>query len=214
MSITGYLNKFEAWSPRERLLIVLTAAAVLGFCLQMLLIEPMLAASTVVERQLRNAEQLNATLLTALTASTSTEQIDALKQHIAAEQSAMQAANERIAKLSTGLISAPQMTQMLRSLLESSDLDLVSMQNLAVEPVMLEGGLESSSNVGAGLYRHRVVIELRGSYFDVVAYLQGLEQQSRRFFWHSLQYDAGEYPRGVMRLEIYTLSLEPQWLGY
>jgi len=214
VNFVEYLDKFEALSLRERLLVVLTAAAVFGFCLQMIFVDPMLGTRTVAERQLLSAEQLNATLSASLATATGTEQVDALKRQIAAEQGAIQAEAKRLTVLSAELISASEMIEMLRSLLESSHLDLVSMKNLAVEPVLLEGGPKASVKVAAGLFRHRVVIELRGSYFDVVAYLQGLEQQSQRFFWHSVDYEAGEYPRGVMRVEIYTLSLESQWLGY
>ena len=212
--ILDYVDKFEAWSLRERALVVLTLVAVLGFCLQTLLLEPMLAERANFERQLITTQQLNETLLTSLALAVGSGRLDELKLQIAAEQTGVEETNKRLTELSAGLITAPQMVEMLRSVLASSDLGLVSMENLAAEPIVIGGGAISPLVASAALFKHRLVIELRGSYFEVVAYLQRLEQQPRRFLWHTLQYDVQEYPKGVIRLEVYTLSLNPQWLGY
>jgi MSHA biogenesis protein MshJ len=214
MNILGYVDKFEAFSLRERALVVVSFVAILGFSLQTLLLEPMLAEKASTERQLRNAQQLNATLLVSLATTVGSGQIDTLKSQIASGHAAVEDTNRRLSELSAGLITAPQMVEMLRSVLASSALGLVSMENLVAEAIVIDDGAASPMTASAALFKHRLVIELRGSYFDVVAYLQGLEQQPRGFLWDSLQYDAKAYPRGVMRLEVYTLSLEQQWLGY
>ena len=63
-----------------------------------------------------------------------------------------------------------------------------------------------SNNIG--VFKNTVVIQLEGSYFDVVDYLSALESLSWKFYWSELDYRVIEYPKAIVTLEVYTLSTE------
>lgn len=62
------------------------------------------------------------------------------------------------------------------------------------------------------LYRHGVELTVRGSYLDMVDYMQALETLPTQLFWGKAQLDAEEYPNVRLTLTLYTLSLDPKWM--
>ena len=63
------------------------------------------------------------------------------------------------------------------------------------------------------LYRHGLVLELEGSYLDCLAYLAEVERLPWHIFWGSLELETEQHPRNRITLELYTLSLEEEWIG-
>ncbi len=57
-----------------------------------------------------------------------------------------------------------------------------------------------------GLYRHGLQLSVRGSWFDLVDYLEQLEDMDLHVFWHSLNLKAGPYPYSTMTLNLFTVS--------
>lgn len=64
----------------------------------------------------------------------------------------------------------------------------------------------NSNNIG--VFKHAVVVQLEGSYFDVIDYLTALESLSWKFYWSELDYRVVAYPKAIVTLEVYTLSTE------
>ncbi|MFS2021662.1 hypothetical protein ACEN88_34490, partial [Massilia sp. CT11-108] len=62
------------------------------------------------------------------------------------------------------------------------------------------------------LYRHGVELTVRGSYLDMVDYMQALETLPTQLFWGKAQLDAEAYPNVRLTLTLYTLSLDPKWM--
>jgi MSHA biogenesis protein MshJ len=62
------------------------------------------------------------------------------------------------------------------------------------------------------LYRHGVEMVLQGTYPELVAYMEALEQLPVQLFWGRAQLDAQNYPEVTLTLTLYTLSLDDQWL--
>jgi MSHA biogenesis protein MshJ len=62
------------------------------------------------------------------------------------------------------------------------------------------------------LYRHGVELTVRGSYLDMVDYMQALESLPTQLFWGKAQLDAEDYPNVRLTLTLYTLSLDPKWM--
>ncbi|MCR5885811.1 hypothetical protein LRS03_24310 [Rhizobacter sp. J219] len=54
-------------------------------------------------------------------------------------------------------------------------------------------------------------VTVRGSYPELVGYLQSLERMPRRVYWGELRLDAQQSPAVVMTLVVYTLSVEKTW---
>jgi MSHA biogenesis protein MshJ len=63
------------------------------------------------------------------------------------------------------------------------------------------------------VYRHGLELTVSGSYLDLLAYLSQLERSPTRLYWNALTLDASAHPVLVMKLGIYTLSLDRAWLN-
>jgi MSHA biogenesis protein MshJ len=63
-----------------------------------------------------------------------------------------------------------------------------------------------------GIYQHGVEIRLAGSYHDLLSYLTDLERMPQRVMWNSASLTVDTYPRNVLVLRVYTLSLDKNWL--
>ena len=71
----------------------------------------------------------------------------------------------------------------------------------------IKKNIKNESNLGnVSVFKHSVVIQLEGSYFDVVDYLSALENLSWKFYWSTLDYRVVKYPKAIVTLEVYTLS--------
>lgn len=94
-------------------------------------------------------------------------------------------------------------------------LRLRRMISLPVEPMeLLPADGDAADGPGPPLiYRHPLRLELEGNYFDVLAYLNELEEGPWRFGWRQLDYEVSEYPLAEVTLEIETLSREKSWIG-
>ncbi|MBI5897659.1 MAG: hypothetical protein HZB40_00340 [Rhodocyclales bacterium] len=63
-----------------------------------------------------------------------------------------------------------------------------------------------------GIYQHGIELRLAGSYNDLLAYLVELERMPQQLLWNSVSLTVERYPRSVLVLRVYTLSLERNWL--
>ena len=65
---------------------------------------------------------------------------------------------------------------------------------------------------GPALYRHGVELAVEGSFADLLAYMQALEDMPQRVLWGGVQLKVEQYPKALLTLRIYTLSLDRGWL--
>jgi MSHA biogenesis protein MshJ len=63
------------------------------------------------------------------------------------------------------------------------------------------------------IYRHGIELTVAGAYLDLLAYVRDLEALPTQLYWGALEIDAGMYPKVVMKLTVYTLSLDRAWLN-
>jgi MSHA biogenesis protein MshJ len=94
------------------------------------------------------------------------------------------------------------------------NLTLTRIESLPVEPLDVSAPAEDGEQaVPVWIYRHPLQLEFEGRYFDVMAYLAELEQGPWRFGWRQLDYQVRDYPVARVTLEIETLSREKNWIG-
>jgi len=120
------------------------------------------------------------------------------------------------------LIAPEKMADVMRRVLSDyKGLELLSARNLPVEPLKIHSdeenkqGLEFSSNQAeseAVIFAHGFMLELSGTYFQTVEFLQHLEKMSG-FYWQALDYEVDDYPKAKIKLQLNTLSLEEDWIG-
>ena len=86
-------------------------------------------------------------------------------------------------------------------------ISIVDMSNKTQQPS------QKPTNQGIGVYKHAVVLQLKGSYFNTIQYLQALEHLDWTFYWSALDFvvenNGGAHDRdALITLEVYTLSTE------
>lgn len=63
------------------------------------------------------------------------------------------------------------------------------------------------------LYRHSMVIELKGTYRSAFAFLQKLENMEKQVAFDNFEYVVDVYPKAFIKLTVSTLSLDKGWVG-
>ena len=126
----------------------------------------------------------------------------------------------RLRAFSDKMVPPEKMPAFLESLLASNPkLELLSLRSLP--PGFLiersEDKKDGKAAVAASeplpnLYRHGIEIRIAGSYNDLLQYLEQLEAMPNRILWNKLILVAEQYPRNVMTLTVFTLSLNRLWL--
>ncbi|MEY2654737.1 MAG: hypothetical protein RLZZ524_1765 [Pseudomonadota bacterium] len=115
------------------------------------------------------------------------------------------------------LVSAEQMPALLGELIgRRHGLRIRSLQSLGQTPV----GAASSASANTAsattnvptLHRHGVEVRVEGSYPELLAYLQALEALPQKLLWGSLQLQVEQHPRVVLTLRVYTLSPQAGWV--
>lgn len=139
-----------------------------------------------------------------------------------------------ISALTKALVDPKKMVFILeQALKESRGIKLISLRNLASENVYIEapeiegddmlishdevksGDSHSNENndVSGIIYKHGLEIVVEADYRKMVEYLERLDDIEWKVFWQNLEYEIKEYPKGQLKIKIYTLSTGKEVLG-
>ncbi|MCL4681935.1 MAG: hypothetical protein KJZ92_11710 [Rhodocyclaceae bacterium] len=227
-ALTAWLQKFDALSLRERLMVAVAAFAVTFFLVDALLLSSWsrqnagLKASLVEQRAESDRTAVQLKELQARVSGHPDEQARArireIEQKIAAIDASLQAASKQ-------LVPPERMATLLEDLLKRNKrLQLLKMTTLPAEELL---GREQAGGTSAGteqapitagaaasqnIFKHGVELTLRGNYFDMLDYLAQIESLPWQMYWGRLKLDAREYNRPELTLTLYTLSLDKVWL--
>lgn len=218
-------QKIDSRILRERVLLFLTALAVVFLLWSLMFQNAIDARQSELSNQLNNVrtqrQALDAQIATISLAVANNPNTE--KQHTIATLKAERAQLDAdLANLSQGLVSAAELPQILQDvLLQTGELKLVQMQTLPVQELQLarvetmvgNEGIDGSASKGAGVFKHEVVLKVSGNYFQVLTFLTSLESTRWRFYWEQLDYAVTEYPNADIELRVYTLSAEKGLLG-
>ena len=123
------------------------------------------------------------------------------------------------------LVTPENMAMILQTVLrETRGLELIHVKGLGAEPVvkvtvMPEEEVEEDQlpqTAGSPIdnaYKHGLRIEFEGDYLTTLEYVKALEQLDWEFFWDSLEFEVIEYPRSKASINVFTLSLDENWIG-
>ena len=217
-----WLERVDALSLKERVLVL--AAVLLGIIMawDSWLLRPL-------EQERARLQDLVSTIQQALTESATVAQAvttagqadpDAPLQSSLARKRAELASLEQGIKGKVGRMIPPeQMAQVLESVLTRFDsLQFLGLEGLGAEPLTkptaeAKAAAKQSANTTHGAYRHGIRIRFAGSYLAAVAYLRALEALPFGFFWDAIELETKGYPRTEGSIVVYTLSLDPGWIG-
>ncbi len=132
---------------------------------------------------------------------------------------------------STGsLVSPKDMPKLLETVLHKiGGLTLLNLKSLGVTPIV-ENDAAAESVVKAEInnnsfeekltadnidnaYKHGLRIEITGDYLTTLSYLKRLEELEWGFYWDNFKLTVNEYPDASVAIEIFTLSLNKEWIG-
>lgn len=147
----------------------------------------------------------------------------ALQNEQKALQDDLAALKSRIELRLSNLIEPSLMADVLRKVLSDyKGLQLIGARNLPVVPLKMHtpnktvtAGANNSADknrVEAVLFSHPFQMELKGDYFQALAFLKHLESM-QGFYWTLLDYQVEDYPSAKIILQLSTLSLEEGWIG-
>jgi len=124
------------------------------------------------------------------------------------------------------MLSAESVPTLLSNMLQArSGLETLSLKNLRAEPLAAtpapaapQAGTDKADAPNTTvLWRHPVELKVKGSYADIVAYLQQLEALKPRLHWQALSLVSDTEPGHAYSITativVTTLSLESQWLA-
>ena len=141
-------------------------------------------------------------------------------QRLAAERdrldSELRNLNASIGSVLDRFVTPERMPSLLEDVLRHHQgLKLKRMISLPVEPVRLSDPNAGQEEQAASplIFRHPLRMVFEGNYFEVLAYLNELEQGPWEFGWRQLNYTVSEYPLAEVTIEIETLSREKSWIG-
>jgi MSHA biogenesis protein MshJ len=197
------LARIDDMSLRERAMLFASISLVILLVAYAALLDPVLRKQkSLIDRVARDQNQINEIR-------TQIEQIvragDAKGRH--PEQVAVDALERQIAELDrslaakqSGLIAPERLPGLLKDILgRSKGVELESLRLLPGVPVKAGTGETS-------LYRHGVELAVKGSYFELVQYLEELEKRSSVLLWGSVELQVDQYPDVRLRVVIHSLS--------
>lgn len=216
--IDAILQNINALSMRERVFVFAAMLMIVGALWEAVLNAPLeartVAAQDNISATAERLGQLDEAIAVAAAGlgggvSSRTEMLQSLREAVAARE-------EELRVFTSDLVDPDQMRLVVEDLIKrQSDLELVRTQNMPAIPLLeveepVDGEAESTD---PNLYLHGLTLELEGSYLDLLAYLQSIEELPWRIFFGRLNLETIEHPRLKISIELNTLSLEEEWLG-
>jgi MSHA biogenesis protein MshJ len=192
--------RIDDMSLRERAMLFASASLVILVLSHVLLIEPALRAQkALIERVTRNQTQINAVraeiekIVQAEADGGRHPELEAIR----ALEQRIEQADEAMAQRSREFVAPERLPALLGDMLGTGrQVRLESLKLLPGTPLPQAGGF----------YRHGVELRLRGSYFDLLAYLEDLEKLPSLVLWGKVALHVERYPEVQLEVVVYTLS--------
>ncbi|MBK9161790.1 MAG: type II secretion system protein M [Nitrosomonadales bacterium] len=211
-------SRIDDLSLRERAMIFAAAAFVVVSVMNAVLLDPLLAKqrmlSAQVVQQQEKMKELQAQTAALLQAKNDVERsplhtrLTQLKAQLKEQEDYLQSRRDR-------LVAPDEMAALLEQVLNrNGKLQLVGLKTLPVS-LLIEN---AQSGPGQGppaqrqIFKHGVVITVRGGYLDLMQYLVALEKLPAQMFWGEVSMKVEQYPDSLLTLTLYTLSLDETWL--
>lgn len=221
--------RIDAFTLRERGFVMAGVLAVTYFLWTGLVAQPMerkqLELKTNLERTTAEIAGLNAQAQ-ALLEQTRDDPNAVHRAELEALRAELAQLNGELAGTTDHLVPPGQMARVLEAMLQGTDgLQLQQVTSLGSSPLVADqgqaGGKQARPEAGDGVasepvrkvYKHGVKLMLQGSFFSVLEFLRKLEQLDWKFFWDAVEFRVVDYPDATVEITVFTISLEPTWIG-
>jgi MSHA biogenesis protein MshJ len=214
--------RIDGLQPRERVMIFAAGVALIaGLCFVlvldgMLARHKMLAATAEQHRiELAQLQKQNAELSRQLAQDPDADgrkQIEDLRRRLGSYDTELRGVQQ-------GLVPPNRMVRLLEDMLSrDSHVRLVKLHTLPVTALVepagsAAGGVAAKPTALKNLvYKHGIVLTVEGNYLDLLGYQSRLEKLPWRMFFARTNVNSIDYPKVLMTVTLYTLSLEEAWL--
>lgn len=215
------INAYENISGREQKIVLVTFISLLVLLVFLWVVEPLLLANKSLYSELAAAESINTKIEKQIESTRETQHQDPndiLRNELANLNNEAERLQGQISLLTQALVAPKQMVSLLEQVLtQDKQIKLISLSNLPEEGMSIGESKVEDELVGTEpdslIYQHAFEIELETTYVSSVAYLKRLDDLPWQLFWQTLEYESTEYPKGRLKIKIYTLSMSKAVLG-
>ena len=117
--------------------------------------------------------------------------------------------DKQIEQETGGMISPEKMPYVLGELLsEKSGLSVQRIETRAAVNILGENAETKQDD--PAIYQHGMELKLKGSFFQVMHYLESIERYPVKLIWNELDYKIDQHPKGLLVLRVSTLSLQEE----
>ncbi len=234
-------DRFIALSKRERGIVAGALILGGGFLLFNFVVEPfqLKARAATKAAVAANSELAQQQILLAALTAQNRDPDAPTRQRLAELRKQLADVGGRLAKFETGMVPPSRMQAFLEGLLgKNGGIELLGLTTLPVTQVGVpvpekavvatvaqaaqvardpgsvfkDGAAKSAPATPEGIYQHGIEIRLAGNYNDLLNYLAELERMPQRVMWNSVSLTVEKYPRNILVLRVFTLSLDKNWL--
>lgn len=214
-------GKVDGFSLRERVLVFVAIAFMLVSLINMLFLDPLLVKQKRMSAQVVQQEEKMKEIQAQIQAQLDARRSDAsspLRERMAQLRQQLAQGDAYIKGRSDRLVPSEKMANVLEQMLnKNGQLQLVSLKSLPVALLAGKGDGKAGEHkktvaLDKQVFQHGVQITVRGSYLDLLAYLNGLEHLRAQMFWGKAKLSVVQYPVAELTLTLYTLSLDKIWL--
>lgn len=204
--LTRYLERIDAASLRERVLMFLALAMLLVLIVNSALIEPLR------DRQRRLSTETNqrqgelSTIQNELRRLAAVESADPnadLNRRAVALRAELAALEARVVAEQKRFTAPERVREVLDEMLQRNKrLGLVELKTLPVTVI----------DAGKRVFRHGVELTVTGTYIELFDYLSALERLPTQIYWGRAELEVVGHPKAKLRMVVYTVSLDRAWL--
>lgn len=207
----GLATKFDVLSQRERILVSAAVLIVAGL-LFYLPLESLLTQHSQLSQQvssLHHENKITQQQITLYEQSLTTDPDTEYRQRLTSITEQTKQIDEELSFQMVDMVPADHMPALLAGLLSNiKSIKLKAFTSIAPTP-LLEVGEDKKMN----LYRHGIKLEFTGDYFSVLRFVEAIESMPNKFYWRSMDYKVDAYPQAVVTLELYTLSINKDFIS-
>jgi len=215
------IHAYDKISDREQKIVLATFVTVLVLMVFILIIEPLLLANQKLYSERQELLGINSDISLKIESTLSKQHLDpndALRKEFAKQQTESDKHQEQIGLLTQALVAPKQMVSLLENVLtQDKQLKLISLNNLPEQGMNLSQvkSEDDVANIKPDflIYKHGFEIELEATYDSSNDYLRRLDALPWQLFWQTLEYESTQYPKGKLKIRIYTLSMSKAVLG-
>ncbi|MGB0892854.1 MAG: type 4a pilus biogenesis protein PilO [Parashewanella sp.] len=204
-------EKFESLSRRERVLVTLTLVAAICFA-AFQPIDSMLKQQRLIQQQLAGLMSENEAVQMMISNYQNRLQLDPnedYRNQLQSLKAQHQQLDEQLGDQVVDMVPPEYMPALLQQILtKTKGVKLTGLSSIEPEP-MLNADDPDSIN----LYRHGLKLSMTGSYFSFLTFVSEVDKLPNRLYWKRLNYKVDTYPNAKIELELYTLSLNKEFLS-